>query len=49
MIRLKPLPTSNTVHRRLEPQSQHGASPDDSSGPLTGPSTLTDRAPAYVR
>ena len=26
MIRLKPLPTSNTVHRRREPQSQHGAS-----------------------
>ena len=48
MIRLKPLPTSNTVHRRREPQSQHGATPDDESddsfGPLTGPSILTDPA-----
>jgi hypothetical protein len=42
MIRLKPLPTSNTVHRCREPQSQHGANPDDSFGPLTGPSILTD-------
>ena len=42
LIRLKPLPTSNTVHRCREPQSQHGANPDDSFGPLTGPSILTD-------
>jgi hypothetical protein len=49
MIRLKPLPTSNTVHRRLEPQSQHGASPDDSFGPLTGPSKLTDRDSTVLR
>jgi hypothetical protein len=34
--------TSNTVHRCREPQSQHGANPDDSFGPLTGPSILTD-------
>jgi hypothetical protein len=42
MIRLKPLPTSNTVHRCREPQSQHGANPDDSFGPLIGPSIPTD-------
>ena len=42
MIRPKPLPTSNTTHWRREPQSQHGANPDDSFGSLTGPSILTD-------
>ena len=41
MIRLKPFPTSNAVRWRREPQSQHGANPDDSFGPLTGPSILT--------
>jgi hypothetical protein len=41
VIRLKPFPTSDTVRWRREPQSQHGANPDDSFGPLTGPSILT--------
>ena len=49
MIRLKPLPTSNIIHRRREPQSQHGASPDDSFGPLTGPSIPTNPVITVLR